>query len=148
MKTKKIFIAAIAMAAIALSCNREAEEPDSLSGGIKMVFTAAWADGEMSRTALQSNGKDIWWTPGEKINAFYGNSFSGEFTSTNTTPAQITTFQGVLNILIGGEETAPLESDYFAVYPYDESNTCDGQCVTLTVSNEQTATSEIGRAHV
>lgn len=141
MKTKKIFFAAFAMAALALSCTREAEVSDATGTGQELTITATWAEGEMSRTALQGNGKDIWWTPGEKINAFYGNSFSGEFTSTNTTPAQITTFQGVLNILIGGEETAPLESDYFAVYPYDESNTCDGQSVTLTIPNEQTATS-------
>jgi len=106
-----------------------------------MTFTASWAEGGDSRTVLQSNGEDIWWSVDEKINAFYGSGFSGQFTSTNAEPAPVTTFQGVLNVLVGGLENIPAESHYFAIYPYDENNTCDGESVTLTVPHNQTGVS-------
>ena len=140
MKAKSLLYAAVA-AIVCLSCTREAEGIASLVEGIDLEFTAAWADekGADSRTVLQEEGTSIWWSANEEINAFFGSRFAGRFTSTNTTTAETATFQGALNVLVGTIEEENDLSEYWAVYPYNAGNTCDGHSVTLPVSSEQTA---------
>ena len=36
-----------------------------------------------TKTALQENGVDIWWTPGDAINLFYGTANAGKFQTEN-----------------------------------------------------------------
>lgn len=136
MKTTKI-LCTVLIAAVVLSCTREAESPESLTGGIKMEFTAAWADGEASKTVVAENGTVILWSVNERINAFYGTQYAGVFTSTNTEPSALVTFEGMLNILTGSLETENSQRRYWAIYPYNENNTCDGQSVTLSLSCNQ-----------
>ncbi len=104
----------------------------------QMEFRAVWADESETRTELQSDGTSVWWTPGEEINVFYGDTFSGRFTSTNTTNKALVSFQGTLTALTGTVETGNEASAYWAVYPYDAANTCDSHNVILTVPEVQT----------
>ena len=136
MKTTKIFFAAL-IAAVSLSCTQEAEAPESLNGGNEVEFTASWAQEDESRTVLQENGADIWWSAKEDINVFFGVESSGKFTSTNTEPQEVATFRGTLNTIIGSIESYDAAPAYWAIYPYDEDNTSDGQSVTLKVHDEQ-----------
>ena len=142
MKMKSIFYVATA-AMITLACTREVEKSDSINQRSEIKLTATWAseDNSLSRTILQENGTSVWWTTGEEINAFFGTMASGKFTSTNTKPQATVSFTGTLTSLIGEVETEEGISDCWAIYPYNETNTCDGQSVSLTVSSEQTATS-------
>ena len=142
----KILLYAAVVAAVSVSCTREAEESGLLNSGIDLEFTATWADVKStsdaeidSRTVLQEDGTSIWWTANEEINAFFGSRFAGRFTSTNTTNSETATFQGTLNVLVGTIEEENDLSEYWAVYPYSASNTSDGHSVTLTVSSVQTA---------
>ena len=137
MKRYAIWAMAVAVVAAA-SCTKETEviAPEA---GKQIEFHAVWADDPGTRTVLQSDGTSVWWTPGEEINAFYGNKFSGKFTSTNTSNQELVSFQGTLTVLTGTAETGNEASAYWAVYPYDASNMCDGQSVTLTVPDVQTA---------
>ena len=83
----------MAMAGIAaLSCSREAQVDEIV--GQELTIRAVWADSPDTRTVLQPDGTTVWWTTGERINAFYGGLYSGVFTSTNTQPSAFTTFQG------------------------------------------------------
>ena len=125
------------MAALALSCTREAEQQNAPSVGGKMEICAAWAEGEASRTVLAENGTDILWAKGEEINLFYGSRFSGKFTSTNTEPQAIVSFVGDLTSVTGYGEQEIESSAYWAVYPYGAENFCDGKSVTLTLSLKQ-----------
>ncbi len=123
-------------AALALaSCVREMEQTE----GTQLVFRAVWGEEPATRTMLQSDGTSIWWTPGEEINAFYGTRFAGKFTSTNTQNQALASFQGSLTVLTGTAESDNEAASYWAVYPYDESNICDGESVTLTVPAVQAA---------
>lgn len=131
MKRYAIWAAALAVLAVA-SCKKETEMK-APEAGKQIEFHAVWADDPGTRTVLQSDGTSVWWTPGEEINAFYGNKFSGKFTSTNTSNQALVSFQGTLTILTGTAETGNEASAYWAVYPYNAANTCDGQSVTLTV---------------
>ena len=138
MIERQIFYAAIAMAAVVLSCTREAELQDALSVCGNMEVRAVWAQDGDSRTQLAENGEDILWSPGEEINLFYGSRYSGKFASTNTEPQSIISFVGNLTIATGTMEKGSESSVYWAVYPYDADNFCDGESVTLTLSQEQT----------
>ena len=105
-----------------------------------MEFSAAWAEANHasdSRTVLADNGQDILWTAGETIKVFYGSRFSGKFTSSNTEPQSLTTFKGTLTMVTGSIEQGNESSRYWAVYPYDSTNTCDDQSVTMTVPHKQ-----------
>ncbi len=130
--------AVLSLMALALACTREVEAPAELREGIEMEFTATWAKGESSRTVLQEDGTSIWWSAAERINAFYGNKFSGVFTSTNTNPASSVTFRGTMDVLAGSQEPDNGTSRYWAVYPYNEDNSCDGESVNLMLSHNQT----------
>lgn len=137
----KLWICAAGAAISALACTREVVEQDIETTTNEIELTASWVqdDESGSRTALQKNGTSIWWTKGEEINAFFGTMASGKFTSTNKKPQATVTFTGTLTSLIGDIETDEGNAVCWAVYPYNEANTCDGQSVTMTISRKQEA---------
>ena len=122
---RQLILLCIVSSYLLVSCTREIVAPV----GQKLSFTASWPDIEETRTAIQSDAISVWWTTDEQINIFRGNS-SGKFTSDNTEPASVVTFEGTLDI-------AAETGSYWAVYPYNTSNAFDGQCVTLTVPSVQ-----------
>ena len=125
---------------MSFSCTREVEMVDVVSREELMEFRAAWADANPvagSRTVLADNGEDILWTAGEEINVFYGSRSTGKFTSSNTEPQAFTTFSGTLTMVTGSVEQGNESSRYWAVYPYNEANTCDDQNVILGLPDQQ-----------
>ena len=126
--------------ALLFSC---AKEPvvNEVQPAETITFTAGWADSEETRTVLQSDGTSVWWTPGEEIMVYYGNKFSGKFTSTNTESQALTSFSGSLSVLTGTVEEGNGSQSFIAVYPYDAAVACDGEKVTLVVPSVQTAVS-------
>lgn len=149
MRTKVLLYAALAANVALSSCTREPEEESGLlNSGMELEFTAAWADaksisdvGTDSRTVLQEDGTSIWWTTGEEINVFLENGVSGKFTSTNTEPAATASFSGILSGPSTMTEENELETVYWAVYPYSEENSFDGQGLILKLPAEQAASS-------
>ena len=129
-----VFAAAIATFVIgSVACIKE-ESTDNVEAKSFVSIEAVFADkADDTRTALQSDGKSVWWSPKEEISLFYGSYLNGKLVSTNTDPQALVTFNGYLN-------GTPMGSDnYWAVYPYDESNTCDGSSVTLSIPQKQEA---------
>ncbi len=135
---QQVFLMGVLTMLIASSCTNDRLEK-APEVGRELEFHAVWADDPGTRTVLQSDGTSVWWTPREKINVFYGNKFSGTFISTNTSNQAQVFFLGGLKVLTGTAEQGNEASAYWAVYPYDASNTCDGQSVTLAVPSEQTS---------
>jgi len=133
MKTKKI-IYAIGLALLISSCAKTEEsapEQGYIAG--KMIFHAYNADEAETKTSLQSDGS-IYWSATEDINLFYGSTASAKFTSSNTSEAASVDFTGDL-----GDITVNADTSFWAVYPYSESNTCDGESITVTLPSSQTA---------
>ena len=122
-----------------VACTRE-EGKDAAAEGQVLTFTAVHADSKDTKTALQADGTSIWWTPNELINVFYGAKYEGKFASGNSEPQATATFSGMLTVVTGSIESGEADS-YWAVYPYDSANTCDGEGVTLTVPSTQTGVS-------
>ena len=137
---KHVILLSAAMALL-FSC---AKEPvvNEIQPGETITFTAGWADSEATRTALQSDGTSVWWTLGEEIMVYYGNKFSGKFTSTNTESQTLTSFSGSLSVLTGTVEEGNGSKSFIAVYPYDAAVACDGDNVTMVVPSVQTAVSD------
>ncbi len=137
MKARYIFWA---IALLGLSaCSQETAAPENSSANeINLVFTGGWGDDKpVGKTALQSDGVSVWWTPRDIINAFYGSSYSGKFYSSATELQAFTTFSGTLTVFTGTVESGNPASAYWAIYPYNVENTCDGESVTLRLPVKQ-----------
>ncbi|MBQ7517481.1 MAG: leucine-rich repeat domain-containing protein [Bacteroidales bacterium] len=137
MKARYIFWA---IALLGLSaCSQETAAPENSSANeINLVFTGGWGDDKpVGKTALQSDGVSVWWTPRDIINAFYGSSYSGKFYSSAAEPQAFTTFSGTLTVFTGTVESDNPASAYWAIYPYSVENTCDGESVTLRLPVKQ-----------
>ena len=133
----KHFFFLSAAAVLLFSCSRESDPV--IQPGETITFTAGWAGSEDTRTILQPDGTSVWWEPGAQVNVFFSDKASGKFTSTNSQAQAIVDFQGSLPIVVGSVETENPPHAYWAVYPYDAANTCDGESVTLTIPSTQTA---------
>ena len=127
----KIVWAAAALFGV-LSCARmELAPAGDAPEGEALSFTAVWADGEQTKTAIQEDGTTGWWSPYETINMF-SSVGEGMFTSTNYTPAESVTFTGQLPITTGSNVI-------WAAYPYSVMTEFDGAHITMTVPSAQGA---------
>ena len=143
---KKLFVVLLGLSLVLSGClESEIKEVSPINDsdvfGTELTFTAVMADSENegTRTALQADGKSIWWNAGEEINVFFSDKASGAFTSTNTEPQAVVDFQGILPIIMGAVESDGPALAYWAVYPYNAENTCDGESVTMTLPSTQNA---------
>lgn len=98
-----------------------------------LIFTAT-IDGAETRTSL--DGTKIVWNAEEEINIFYGASEGSRFVSSNTEPSQMVTFSGTLTAFTGTTEEGEANS-FWAIYPYNESNSSDGTYVTAYLPENQ-----------
>ena len=122
------------LAAICLSACTKESAPTS--EGTEIIITAT-GPGSMSRTAIQSDGTSVWWSPGDRISVFYGaGSTPATFTGQNASAAATATFKGTLN----ADESLGL--DFYGIYPVDESNAVSSDGLfTLRLKDSQTALS-------
>ena len=134
MKTTKILFAAIAMVALAVSCNKEAGTADSFTEGTELTIRATQETG--SRTMLVDGGDEIYWEPYETIKVFFKNS-SGVFTSTNTELAEVADFTGTLTAIVGSNEGAMSSNKIWGLYPYRPDAVYDGHSVTTLLPSTQ-----------
>mgnify|MGYP002621372889 CR=1 FL=1 len=143
MNTKRLVIG---FATVALLSACVAEEPfeetiknssSAVAEGGKVVsFSAVNADNPTTKTSLSEDGLSVLWNPGDAINLFYGESGSLKLTADIESSSSVTTFSGTI-----GEEDDPMygNENIWAVYPYNEANSSDGESVTITIPNEQVA---------
>lgn len=124
--------------ALFLSCDRK-DVVDETKDDRTVTFTAGWADSDPTKTDLQQDGASVLWDAAEQIQVFFDDKASGKFTSTNAQPQAVVDFQGSLPIAVGSVGADNPARSYWAVYPYNASDTCDGESVTLTIPYIQTA---------
>ena len=118
---------------VLFACQKERAEEDILVNGNHLTFTAT-IDGVGTRTSV--DGTKISWNPAEEINIFYGASEGSKFVSQNTEPSQSVTFSGTLTAFTGTTEAGEPNS-FWAIYPYDESNSSSGSSVTAYLPENQ-----------
>ena len=86
------------------------------------------------------DGNHIWWSPSDAISIFYGSGINGgsRFVTTNKEASATVDFTGTLEGMAGGAPDG--KRDFWAVYPFESTNECDGESVILTVPGYQFAT--------
>ena len=110
---------------------------DSFRGN-KVTIEATMGDNiPETKTALQSDGISIYWSPGDAINLFYGSSTKSKFTTTITEASASASFEGSLSAATGASDQGVIAQTFWGVYPYDANNTCDGTGVTMTIPSAQ-----------
>lgn len=143
MKKYIKILSALALAVLAanacqkLDADLEPEQPQKgfQLQGRQLTLRASWSEDSSTKTVV--SGTSVLWTAEEKLNLFYGAAYSGLFTSTNTETVAVAEFTGSLSAIEGA--VPQVTDSYWAVYPYDASNTCDGESVTLSVPSYQVA---------
>ena len=134
MRTRYLMMVAL-VAATLCSCEKEWGRTDAEQSQVELTFRASF--GAATRTAVQENGTSVWWSPGDKIQVFYGSLTSGRFTSTNSEAAAIAEFTGSLPISSATLENGLVGTSFWGVYPYNVEDVCDGESVTLSISSNQ-----------
>jgi hypothetical protein len=137
MRNWTLLIAAVLL--LAVSCTVEpqpAEEPTNAP--VELTFSATWGEEPATRTSLQDHGV-VYWNPGDAVNIFYGKSMAGRFESTLTETAPVSDFTGSLSISSESFDDEDGDLSFWAVYPYDDENTYDGEGVVIELPGVQTA---------
>lgn len=130
MRKLYVGIALIPLALI-LSCNKGVltESSAPVLGTTFMTFNAINADN--ATKAIIQNGAEIFWNDDDEINLFYGDISSACFGyASGYSPT--TSFSGYINL----NPDLPV-ADFWAVYPYNYENSCDGSSVTVSVPSVQ-----------
>ena len=126
---KKSFILFAASLLALAGCSRN-QEIDIQENGLSLFArTESPAD---TKTVVES-GVHVYWEPGDEIAVFMGEK-SAKFTTDITTSSATATFKGTF-----GDTTWPEELDLWAVYPFSEDATFDGETITTTLPSEQIA---------
>ena len=126
----------LAAGLVLFSCQKERADLDALvtTGDKQLTFTAT-IDGSQTRTSV--DGTKIIWNAAEEINIFYGASTGSRFVSQNTEPSQSVTFSGTLTAFTGTTGDGEPNS-FWAIYPYNASNSSDGTGVSAYLPEHQT----------
>ena len=121
----------LALAALSLAaCNKEQEFIPATPTESNLIITAS-RDGS-TRTAVQPDGKSVWWSAGESIDVFCGpGNTPAVFTGLNTEPAATAQFSGTLDTGSGDK--------FYAIYPSSSvSSVADNGEMALTLKSTQT----------
>lgn len=110
-------------------------EPDNRMN-LTTITASTNSDGADTKTINDETGK-ISWTAGDQINVFFGAGKGSKFTTTNS--GEVAKFTGSIDVVTGGGENLTDDTYLWGVYPYNESNTCDGKNITLTLPFVQQA---------
>lgn len=123
---KYSFVSILAALCLVAACT---DQPDIvIQPGNEMVLTAR-TEQPASKTVV-TNETHVYWEPGDEIAIFSGDK-SGKFTTDLSAASATATFKGSL----GGDPDETL----WAVYPYSDKATFDGESITTVLPSVQTA---------
>ena len=126
--------AMIASAVLSLAaCNDLIESSEPAVDIERAIILTATREGTNPNTrSFRMDDGTTWWGPKEEISVFYGSGSNGgsKFTSSNTTLAETTEFEGSIS-MSGNKE-------FWAVYPYSADNSCDGSSIITVIPSQQT----------
>ena len=127
MKKSFILFAASLLALAGCSRNQEIDIPDA-----NLSLFARTESPADTKTVVES-GVHVLWEPGDEIAVFLGDK-SAKFTTDITAASGTATFKGTF-----GDSSWPEDLDLWAVYPFSEDATFDGETITTTLPSEQVA---------
>ena len=141
---KKLLLIALyfSIAALLFACSKEDRKENIKTEDIEEQLTPITFightedDSEASKTVVAGqNYKRIDWCAKEKINIFYKGS-SYKFASNNTEESKDIEFTGAIP---GVNDVSSLTETVYALYPYNDRATIEGNLIKTTLPNIQTA---------
>lgn len=133
MKTRILSIAFLILTAA--SCQQNMEEPIQQIDNTFRLF-AVQDNGDDSKTVI-SGEKSVYWDPAEEIKVFKSDGSGFLFKSSNTEPVASAVFSGALS-----KDEVEEGEELWAVYPFAEEATFDGESITTVLPSEQVARAE------
>lgn len=132
MKTR-IYTISLLTLALLVSCQNREEAP-AIDKTFKLI--AVQDNGADSKTVI-SGERSVYWEPAEEIKVFRADGTGYLFKSANTEPAASAVFSGELTVddVEAGEEL-------WAVYPFSDGATFDGEAITTVLPSNQVARPE------
>lgn len=137
MKHLLFILTAIALMMVYSCSHKESTLVEERFEDVPLTVKATMADKSDSKTVLEDG--NVLWTSGDAINLFFSNQSSGQFTTNIDTPSATAEFTGTLSVATGSAEIGTTGKAFWAVYPFNQNNTCDGSSVTLTVPSVQSS---------
>ena len=134
MKTTIKFVLIMFAAVLGVACNDIIENTSANSSLEKEIVLTATREGVASGTkSFRLDDGSVWWSPAEEVSVFYGSGSNGgsKFVSMNTAIAETVELQGSVQMSGSGK-------NFWAVYPYSEENSCDGNSITTEIPDRQT----------
>jgi len=106
----------------------------------EVILTATAADSSPCTKSTRGANGEFLWSPGDEINLFYGptQGYGSLFTAQNDEPVTTTTFGGTIEV-ITGTTVGSTDLMFWGTYPFSQNNTCDGNSVSISLQDEQTA---------
>ena len=132
MKRIAIYLLMLTSTAVILAACGERESVGK--GDIHKEFTAKFAEG-LSTKAGPGQGIGRSWLGEEHIHVFKGSTSLGDFVSAEDGERETAVFKSVGS----GEILDATGGDYWAVYPYNPNDKCDGESVIMSVPAIQEA---------
>ena len=130
---RHILFSLLAVIILCVSCSDPIESVLGIDIRVSNVTLTATTEQPMTKTTVVS-GTMVYWEPGDAIAVFSADT-SGKFTADLTAPAATAAFRGRL---VGWKGNGTL----WAVYPYSESASFDGESITTVLPATQTARAE------
>ena len=127
MKTRLFISIVIVWGLIGCTGNQEIDIPDA-----NLSLFARTESPADTKTVVEE-GVHVFWEPGDEIAVFMGEK-SAKFTTDLTAASGTATFKGTF-----GDESWPEDLNLWAVYPYSEEATFDGETITTVLPSEQVA---------
>lgn len=126
-----------------LACSR-LEVDSSYNAKTELTFTA-YREGfeeatKTERGEVNSSGvAPVYWLPGDAVSLFFNSGAKGgnKFIAQNQTKAEKVEFKGTIDSFAGGGEGSANGYYFWAVYPYSDDVSCDGETVTLSLPATQ-----------
>ena len=125
-----------------VSCTADLQETIIPHVGDVIELTAYADNGVATKTGIVDNGnggKNVVWKSGNAISLFFnaGDNGGNKFTTTDSGP--VATFKGSISAISGSLSETGGKAYFWGLYPYNASVSCDGTCITTTLSSTQLA---------
>lgn len=104
-----------------------------------LVIQATYEVPEFETKTVRDDNAKIYWTPGDAISLFYGSGTDGgsKFVALTEEVSFTTNFSGTITAVTGGADIGEADTYFWGLYPYDETSSCDGQTITMSIPSIQ-----------
>lgn len=136
---KKFTLCFLLPLAMLTACTNLLDNGRINNGKLTIQATFEAVDNDSATKTTLHDDAHVYWNPGDAISLFYGSGTDGgsKFVADIQSDNRISSFSGNIGAVTGVAESNAEDLMFWGLYPYDESAACDGQTVTVKISDSQ-----------